>query len=80
MRQGKERGRCLIMTKPTFEDALAFIQGKLGINLMQYQIEFLRAIYENRDYYYAPVHQFGKRITMESIKLLNEFLTKENVK
>lgn len=65
------------MTKPTFEDALAFIQDKLGISLMQYQIEFLRAMYENKEYYYAPIHRCGKEVTMEGIKLLSEFLTKE---
>ena len=65
------------MTKPTFEDALTFIQNELDVNLMQYQIELLRAIYENKDYYYAPVHRSGKRVTMESVKLLNELLTKE---
>ena len=66
------------MPKPTFEDALTFIQDKLGINLLSYQIEFLRAMYENTSAYYAPVYRCGQRVTMESIKLLNEFLTKEN--
>lgn len=67
------------MTKPTYEDALTFIENKLGIQLLQFQKEVLRIMYENYPCYSYMIHNYkGKSITTEAAKLLNQLLTKEN--
>lgn len=42
------------MTKPTFEDALTFIQDELGITLYDYQKYLLRYWWNGEEIYFLP--------------------------
>ena len=61
----------------TFEDCLTFIENELGIYLLAWQKEALRAIYEDRPYYYRPARGIGMTTLDKAVVLLAEF-TKEN--
>lgn len=66
------------MTKPTYEDALLFIENELGIQLLQFQKEFLRMMFEKETSYFVPSRFCGRRLYLENFKLINQLLTKEN--
>ena len=59
-----------------FEDCIDFIENKLGLQLLTYQKEFLRQMYEGKTYYHLPFRS-GKTIFIEAAKILEEF-KKEN--
>ena len=42
------------MTKPTYEDALAFIQDELGIKLYDYQKVLLQHWYDGKEVHFLP--------------------------
>jgi hypothetical protein len=65
------------MTKPTFEDALLFIENELDIQLLQFQKEILRIMFEKENSYFVPSRFCGRRLYLENLKLINQLLTKE---
>ena len=67
-----------MMIKPTYEDALSFIENELGIELLDSQKEVLKKILEGKTYYFLPSRFCGRRLYLENLKLFSELLTKEN--
>ena len=65
-------------SKHTFEDCLTFIEDNLGIQLLTWQKEVLRAIYENKPYYYRPARGMGISTLEKAVILLAEFKKEEN--
>ena len=65
------------MTKPTYEDALAFIEAQ-GIQLYDCQKELLKNMLEKETYYFVPSRFCDRRLYLENLKLISRLLTKEN--
>lgn len=63
--------------KKTFEDYLYFIERQLGLQLLSYQKEMLRKLYENEHYYFLPGGTYGRETYLNAAKLLDE-MKKEN--
>ena len=57
----------------TFEDCLIFIENELGFPLLAWQKEVLRAIYEDRPYYYRPARGIGMTTLDKAVILLAAF-------
>ena len=64
------------MTKPTYEDAIAFIEAQ-DIRLLDYQKDLLKIILEKEICYFVPSRFYGRRLYLENVKLLTQLLTKE---
>lgn len=54
----------------TFEGCLAYIEDELGITLLDWQKEFLQAVYECRPLYYYPSRGMGRGTVMHALKIL----------
>lgn len=66
------------MAKPTFEDAIAFVEAQ-DIQLYDCQKDMLKIMLENEKVYFFPARGRQKRdLTLETIILFNELFTKEN--
>ena len=63
--------------KLTFEDYLAFIENKLGLQLLDCQKEMLKKICENKTCYYIPARGCGWSM-FNAARILLEALKKEN--
>ena len=55
------------MTKPTFEDALTFLESQ-DIKLFAYQKEMLKLFWENKDSYFIPYSYCGRRFNFMNTK------------
>lgn len=61
----------------TFEDCLAFIEDQLGLQLLDFQKDFLKKLYENENYITIYGRHSGKMILRYAIMLM-EIYKKEN--
>ena len=65
------------MTKPTYEDAIAFIEAQ-GIQLYDCQKDILRTTIENEKFYFFAARGRQHRdLTLDTIILFNELFIKE---
>ena len=62
-----------------FENYLAFIESELNIQLLPYQKEILRKVYEGKQVYYMPARYRDRCITLQGLELLTNLMNKENV-
>lgn len=62
----------------TFEDYLSFIEDELGIQLLDWQKEFLQQIYNGKTPYYMPGRAIGRKTVGKAEKILNKLMAKEN--
>ena len=63
------------MTKPTYEEALTFIEAQ-GIKLCDCQKALLQTMIENENFYFRPCTNSGRQFYYENIKLLYQLLIK----
>lgn len=61
----------------TFEGCLAFIENQLGVQLFDFQKDFLKKLYENENYITIYGRHSGKMILRYAIMLM-EIYKKEN--
>jgi hypothetical protein len=64
----------------TFEGYLAYIEDELGITLLDWQKEFLQAVYECRPLYYYPSRGMGRDTVMRALKILETIELDESLK
>ena len=64
------------MTKPTYEDAIAFLEAQ-DVQFLGCQKELLKIMLEKETCYFVPSRFCGRRLYLENLKLLSQLLIKE---
>ena len=65
------------MTKPTYEDAIAFIQDELGIKLYDYQKDLLHYLWDGKEICFLPARH-NPRADMLGYTAIDMLMRKEN--
>ena len=66
------------MVLTTFENYLTFIENELNVQLLPYQKEILKMVYEGKQFYYTPARYRDRCITLQGIELLTGLMNEEN--